>query len=358
MSGGGPCYTCRAEERINTPEDHPKMPLVLTAAAIAVLLLLIMRFEVHVFIALAVVSFLLALALGMPLADIVGSVEDGLGSTLASTGLIFGFGAILGKLLADAGGAQRISTTLVERFGQRWVQWAVVLASLILGVALFFEVGIVLLVPIVYQMAKQAEVNFLHLGLPMVTGLSVMHGFLPPHPGPTVIAEQYGANIGMVLLYGCIIAVPTAVIAGPAFTYVARRYVPSAFAKTDVGTLAKLGQGKQFDLADTPSFASSALTALFPVLLMFVSSVVSILRGTWGLPENWFFDGVELVGEPTTVMLLSVLLAVCTMGIARRIPMAQVMQSAEASVRAVGMLLLVLGISRFVQAGPRRRGSR
>lgn len=321
------------------------MPLVLTAAAIAVLLLLIMRFKVHVFIALSIVSFLLALALGMPLADIVESVEEGLGGTLASTGLIFGFGAILGKLLADAGGAQRISTTLVDRFGQRWVQWAVVLASLILGVALFFEVGIVLLVPIVYQMAKQAQVNFLYLGLPMATGLSVMHGFLPPHPGPTVIAEQYGANIGMVLLYGFVIAVPTAVIAGPVFTYFARQYVPSAFTKTDVGTLAKLGQGKQFDLSDTPSFASSALTALFPVLLMFTSAVVTILQGAWEVPDNWFFDAVGLVGEPTTVMLLSVLLAIYTMGIARKIPMTQVMQSAETSVKSVGMLLLILGIS-------------
>lgn len=321
------------------------MPLVLTTAAILVLLVLIMKFKVHVFIALALVSFLLALALGMPLPDIVGSIEDGLGSTLASTGLIFGFGAVLGKLLADAGGAQRISTTLVGRFGRRRIQWAVLLASLILGIALFFEVGIVLLVPIVYQMSKQANVNFLYLGLPMTVGLSVMHAFLPPHPGPTVIAGQYGANIGVVLLYGFAIAIPTAVIAGPVFTHFARKYAPSAFSRTDVGTLAKLGQGKQVDLADTPSFASSALTALFPVLLMLASSIVTLLQEALGLPENWFFGAVEMVGEPTAVMLLSVLLAVYTMGIARNIPMAQVMESAENSVKAVGMLLLILGIS-------------
>lgn len=321
------------------------MPLVLTAAAILTLLILIMKFKVHAFIALAIVSFLLALALGMPLPDIVDSIEDGLGSTLASTGLIFGFGAILGRLLADAGGAQRISTTLIVRFGQRRVQWAVVVAALILGVALFFEVGIVLLVPIVYQMSKQVKVNFLYLGLPMGTGLSVMHAFLPPHPGPTVIAEQYGANIGMVLLYGFVIAIPTAVIAGPVFTYFARTYIPTAFTKTDVGTLAKLGQGKQFDLENTPGFTSSTLTALFPVLLMLASSIVTILQKSMDLPKNWAFRVVELLGEPTTVMLLSVLLAIYTMGIARKIPMSQVMQSAESSVKAVGMLLLILGIS-------------
>ena len=321
------------------------MPLVLTAAAITVLLIMIMKFRVHAFIALAVVSFLLAMALGMPLPEIVGSIEDGLGNTLASTGLVFGFGAILGRLLADAGGAQRISTRLVDRFGRRRVQWAVVVAALILGIALFFEVGIVLLVPIVYQMAKQAKVDFLYLGLPMGTGLSVMHAFLPPHPGPTVIAEQYGANIGAVLLYGFVIAVPTAVIAGPVFTYFARKYIPSAFARTEVGVLAKLGQGKQFALADTPSFTSSTLTALFPVLLMFGSSILTLVQKATGLPKNWFFHAAELIGQPTTVMLLSVLLAIHTMGIARKIPMSQVMQSAEGSVKAVGMLLLILGIS-------------
>lgn len=321
------------------------MPLVITTLAILLLLVLVMKFRVHAFLALAIITFLLALALQVPLPDMVEAIEEGLGGTLATTGLIFGFGAILGKLLADAGGAQRISVTLVNRFGQRWVQWAVVAASLILGIALFFEVGIVLLVPIVYQMAKQAQVNLLYLGVPMVAGLSVMHAFLPPSPGPTVIAGQYGADLGMVLLYGFVIALPTAVIAGPVFTYFARKYVPSAFNKTQFGSLATLGEGKQLKLEETPSFASSAFTALFPVLLMFISSAATIIRDTMGLPGNPAFDVLDVLGQPTAVMMLSVLLAIYTMGIARRIPMRQMAESAETAVKAVGMILLILGIS-------------
>lgn len=322
------------------------MPLLITALAIVVLLVLIIKLRVHTLISLAIVSFLTALALGMPIKDVVSTVETGFGNTLASVGLIFGLGAILGKLIADSGGAQRIAETLVARFGQRYIQWAVVLVSMILGVALFFEVGIVLLVPIVYQMAKQVKLPLMFLGLPMATGLSVMHGFLPPHPGPTVIADQYGANLGMVLLYGIIIAIPTIVIAGPLFVMAARRYAPSAFDRDkQAGSLAVLGEGKQRALEDTPGFAVSALTALFPVLLMLASTITSLVREAAGVPDNIFFQIVEMLGKPTTVMLLAVLLAIYTMGIRRKIPMGTLMESAEGGVKAIGMLLMIIGVS-------------
>ncbi|GAB3555764.1 gluconate:H+ symporter [Spelaeicoccus albus] len=322
------------------------MPLVIVAAAIVVLLLLIIKFKVHTFIALVIVSFLTAIALGMPVSKIVESIEGGFGDTLASVGLIFGFGAILGKLIADSGGAQRIAETLVGKFGQRYIQWAVVLVALILGVALFFEVGIVLLVPIVYQMAKQVKLPLMYLGLPMATGLSVMHGFLPPHPGPTVIAAQYHANLGMVLLYGVIIAIPTVVIAGPLFTAVARKYAPGAFAMNKkAGVLATIGDAEQRDLEDTPGFGISALTALFPVILMMIATITDLVRQAAGVDDNLAFRIVAMIGKPSTVMLISVLFAVYTMGIHRKIPMSKLMESAESSVKAVGMLLLIIGVS-------------
>ena len=174
-----------------------------------------MKLNINTFIALIIVSFVVAVALGMPLDEVVDSIQGGLGDTLGSIALIFGFGAMLGKHVADAGGAQRIVVTLIDKFGEKRIQWAVVTASFIIGIALFFEVGLVLLIPIVFQIAKQLKVPLMYLGIPMTAALSVTHGFLPPHPGPTVIAEQYDANVGMVLIYGIIIAVPTVVIAGP-----------------------------------------------------------------------------------------------------------------------------------------------
>ncbi|NEU32033.1 gluconate permease [bacterium LRH843] len=319
------------------------MPLLIVALGIIVLLILIMKLNLNTFISLIVVSFLIAFALGMPFGEIVQTVQAGMGNTLGGIALVFGLGAILGKLIADAGGAQRIAMTLIDKFGEKRIQWAVVAAGFILGIALFFEVGLVLLIPIVYQISKQLKISFLWLGLPMATALSVTHAFLPPHPGPTVIAQQYGANIGLVLLYGFIIAIPTVILAGPLFAKVARKYAPSAFEREPEGSMTSIGEAKQFKLEDTPGFAISAFTALFPVLLMALSTIIVLFEQAMGLESNWFFDLVALIGAPTTVMLLSVLLALVTMGTARKIPMKQLMKSAETSISAIGMMLLILG---------------
>lgn len=319
------------------------MPLFIVALGVAVLLILIMKFNINTFISLIVVSFLIALALGMPLSEIVSTIEEGLGGTLGGIALVFGLGAILGKLIADSGGAQRIAMTLIDKFGEKRIQWAVVAVGFVLGIALFFEVGLVLLIPIVYQISKQLNMQFLWLGLPMATALSVTHAFLPPHPGPTVIAQEYGANVGLVLLYGFIIAIPTVIIAGPLFTKYARKFVPTAFEKEPTGSMASIGEAKQFKLEDTPSFAISSFTALFPVILMGIATIVGLIQEGMGHEGNWFFDAVGMLGKPTMVMLISVLLALYTMGVARKIPMKQLMASAENAVAAIGMMLLILG---------------
>jgi gluconate:H+ symporter, GntP family len=319
------------------------MPLVIVALGIIVLLVLIMKFNMNTFISLIVVSFMIAFALGMPLNEIVGTIQAGMGNTLGGIALVFGLGAILGKLIADAGGAQRIAMTLIDKFGEKRIQWAVLAAGFILGIALFFEVGLVLLIPIVYQISKQLRISFLWLGLPMTTALSVTHAFLPPHPGPTVIAQQYGANVGLVLLYGFLIAIPIVIIAGPLFTIIARKLVPSAFEREPSGSMASIGNAKQFNLEDTPGFGISAFTALFPVILMALATIVVLFEDAMGLSGNWFFDLIGVIGAPTTVMLLSVLLALVTMGTARKIPMKQLMKSAETSIAAIGMMLLILG---------------
>ncbi|KAB7706281.1 gluconate permease [Bacillus aerolatus] len=318
------------------------MPLVIVALGIVVLLVLIMKFNMNTFISLVVVSFLIALALGMPISEIVASVQSGMGNTLGGIALVFGLGAILGKLIADAGGAQRIAMTLINQFGEKKIQWAVVAAGFILGIALFFEVGLVLLIPIVYQISKHLKISFLWLGMPMATALSVTHAFLPPHPGPTVIAQEFGANVGLVLVYGFIIAIPTVIIAGPLFTKFARKFAPSAFEKEPTGSMASIGNAKQFKLEDTPGFGISAFTALFPVILMAFSTIVTLFQDELNLPVL-FIDIVKMIGAPTTVMLLSVLLAIYTMGVARKIPMKQLMQSAETSIASIGMMLLILG---------------
>lgn len=206
-------------------------PLFTVAIAIIILLVLIMGLKLNTFISLIIVAFLTALMLGMPLDKVVATIEAGMGGTLGHIALIFGLGAMLGKLLADGGGATRIAHTLIDKFGLKHIQWAVVVASFIIGIALFFEVGLVLLIPIVYTIAKETKLPALYLGIPMAAALSVTHGFLPPHPGPVMIAKEYGANLGEVLIYGFIIAIPVAIIAGPLFTKLAKKIAPTAFTR-------------------------------------------------------------------------------------------------------------------------------
>ncbi|MGD6816373.1 GntP family permease [Metabacillus sp. 113a] len=317
------------------------MPLVIVAAGILVLLLLIMGLKLNTFVSLIIVSFLVAIALGMPLPDIAKTIEAGLGGTLGHLALIFGLGAMLGKLIADSGGAQRIAMTLVNKFGEKNIQWAIVVSSFIIGVALFFEVGLVLLIPIVFAISRELKVSILYLGIPMAAALSVTHGFLPPHPGPTVIAGEYGANLGEVLLYGFIIAIPTVIIAGPLFTKMAKKLVPASFTKT--GSIASLGEQKEFKLEDTPGFGISVFTAILPVILMSIATIITLTQETLGIEDNFGLAIVRFVGEASMAILISLLVAIYTMGLARNIPIKDIMNSCSAAITQIGMMLLIIG---------------
>ncbi|MCY8542973.1 GntP family permease [Bacillus haynesii] len=317
------------------------MPLVIVAIGIVALLLLIMGLKLNTFVSLIIVSFGIALALGMPLDDIVKTIEEGLGGTLGHIALIFGLGAMLGKLIADSGGAQRIAMTLVNKFGEKNIQWAVVIASFIIGVALFFEVGLVLLIPIVFAISRELKISILYLGIPMTAALSVTHGFLPPHPGPTAIAGELGANIGEVLLYGIIVAIPTVLLAGPLFTKLAKKIVPQSFEK--MGSIASLGEQKTFKLEETPAFGISVFTAMLPVIIMSISTVITLIQETMGLADNSLLAAVRLIGNASTSMVISLLVAIYTMGIARKIPIKQVMDSCSTAITQIGMMLLIIG---------------
>ncbi|NTU25635.1 gluconate permease GntP [Bacillus tequilensis] len=317
------------------------MPLIIVALGILALLLLIMGLKLNTFISLLIVSFGVALALGMPFDKVVSSIEEGIGGTLGHIALIFGLGAMLGKLIADSGGAQRIAMTLVNKFGEKNIQWAVVIASFIIGIALFFEVGLVLLIPIVFAISRELKISILYLGIPMVAALSVTHGYLPPHPGPTAIAGEYGANIGEVLLYGFIVAVPTVFIAGPLFTKFAKKIVPASFAKN--GNITSLGTQKTFKLEETPGFGISVFTAMLPIIIMSVATIINLLQETIGFADNGVLAFIRLIGNASTAMIISLLVAVYTMGIRRNIPVKTVMDSCSTAISQIGMMLLIIG---------------
>ncbi|UXS30046.1 gluconate:H+ symporter [Staphylococcus delphini] len=316
-------------------------PLLSVAIAIIVLLILIMKLQLNTFVALVITAMVTGILLGMPFDKIVATIETGMGGTLGHIALIFGLGAMLGKLLADGGGATQIADTLISKLGKKYVHWAMVIASFIIGIALFFEVGLVLLIPLVFTIAKRMNVSQLKIGMPMVTALSVTHGFLPPHPGPVVIAKELGANIGEVLLYGFIVAIPVTIIAGPVFAKMAPRLTPTAFQRE--GDISSLGATKSFKDEELPSFGLSTLTALLPVLLMLFATLWQLISGHEGKAHNTLESIIYFIGSAGTAMLIAVVFAIFSMGIRRDIPTKQVMNTLTQAIYPIGMMLLIIG---------------
>lgn len=238
---------------------------------------------------------------------------------------------MLGKLMAESGGAQRIATTLINVFGREKVKWAVCLTGFIVGIALFYEIGFVLLIPLVFTIAAEAKIPLLEVGIPMAAALSVTHGFLPPHPGPTAIAIIYNADIGTTLVYGAIIAIPTAIVAGPLYYNLTKDINP----EIPKG----LYNPKIFKDDEMPGFGVSVFTALVPVVLMAASAIAKL-----ALPEaSGARHILTFLGQPDMALTIAVAIAIYTFGLGRGKKMDEVMKIVQDAVLAIAMILLIVG---------------
>ena len=201
--------------------------MVWALLGIATVVVLITAFKVHPFIALILGSGVVGLGSGLAAADVIKNFETGFGTTLGGVGILVALGTMLGKLLADSGGADRIVDTIVGRAGERRLPWAMALIAMIVGIPLFFEVGVVLLIPVIFLVARRANTSIIRVGIPALAGLSVMHGLVPPHPGPLIAINALNANLGQTLAYGLLVAIPTVIIAGPLYGgWIGRRVNP------------------------------------------------------------------------------------------------------------------------------------
>lgn len=306
------------------------MPLFIVAIGVALLLLLMIGFKLNGFISLVLVSLVVGIMEGMPIQNVVNSVKNGVGGTLGSLALILGFGAMLGKLMAESGAAQRIAVTLIDKFGKKRIQWAVVITGFIVGIALFYEVGFVLLIPLVFTIAASADIPLLYIGVPMAAALSVTHGFLPPHPGPTAIAGVYKADLGKTLLYGIVLAIPTVIIAGPLFTKFLKNMehpIPT-----------NLYNPKIFKDEEMPSFGVSIFTGLIPVILMAIAAFANMY-----LPAKSQVRLISnFIGDPVIALLISVLVAIFTFGLNTGKKMPEVMKIVSESIASIAMILLII----------------
>ncbi|WP_075181805.1 gluconate transporter [Pantoea sp. 1.19] len=307
------------------------MPLVIVAVGVLLLLLLMVRLKLNGFIALILVALAVGIMQGMPVDEVIAAIKKGVGSTLGSLALIMGFGAMLGKLLSDCGGAQRIATTLIDKFGVKHIQWAVVLTGFTVGFALFYEVGFVLLLPLVFTIAASARIPLLYVGVPMAAALSVTHGFLPPHPGPTAIATLFHADMGKTLLYGTLLGIPTVILAGPVFA--------RCLKGIDKPVPPGLWNPKTFSDDEMPGFAVSVWTALVPVILMAIRAVAEMILPAGHALLPW----AEFFGDPVMATLIAVLIAIFTFGLNRGRSMDEVMETLSSSIKIIAMMLLIIG---------------
>ncbi len=308
------------------------MPIVFICIGVILLLLLMVVFKLNAFISLVIVGLLVGIMEGMSPNEAMASITSGLGGTLGSLTLVLGFGGMLGKLMADSGGAQRIAVTLIKAFGKKRVQLAAVLTAFIVGIALFFETGVVVLIPLVFTIAAEASVPILYIGMPVVAALITMHGFVPPHPGPTAVAGIYDANLGKTLLYGIIIAIPAVIISGPLYT--------KLFKKEDLEVEIPKGlfNPKHFTEEEMPGFGISVFTALIPVILIAFQAIVEIV-----MPNSSLVPTAQFLGNPGIALLIAVIVAIYTFGLNRGKKMPELMDSITQSVSSIAMILLIIG---------------
>lgn len=328
---------------------HDTRVLIVAAVGIAIIVVLIVWVKMHAFLALTIGSLFVGLASGIAANKITGSYEAGVGSVLGYVGVLIALGAMLGKLLADSGGADRVVATLL-RGREVTLPWKMALIAGIIGIPMFFEIGLVLLIPVVMLAVRRSGSKAMRLGIPALAGLSVLHGFIPPHPGPLAAIGALKANVGITLALGLVVAVPCVIVAGPLFARIAARMVPigaagAALAVTG-GSKATAGEksggnggddtasgggdgggggaggalaaaempgGAQDPTATrTPSFAWTLVTILSPVVLMLIKAASDI----WMSESAPGYDVLQFIGDPVVALLIAVLLAMVTFGTA------------------------------------------
>jgi Gnt-I system high-affinity gluconate transporter len=294
--------------------------------AVGLLTIMIAWGKVQPLLAFVVAAMAAALMLGMPLAKIPGVIEKGIGDLLGSLVVVICLGAVFGKLIADSGAARRIAISLIDTLGPSRMPVAMTVTGFVVGLPLYYNVGFVLMIPLIFSLVYQSGRPAVALGMPLLAGLSIAHGFLPPHPSPTALVAAVHADLGTTLLYGMVVAIPTLIIAGPLFAMTLKHIKAQP---------AAIFRSEPKPVHDLPGAFASFFTALLPVLLLGASTLVTLLR-----PE--LAHSLVFLSSPLVVMLVSYVVAIFLLGTSRGQSLPQVMGSAQEALREIAPILLII----------------
>ncbi|GGB38218.1 gluconate transporter [Lentibacillus populi] len=306
--------------------------IIVALASIFLLLFLVIRTKLHAFVALLLVSLLVGIAAGMPLSGVIESIESGMGGTLGFVAVVVGLGAMFGKMLEISGGAERLAQTLINKFGEDKSQWALGITGFIVAIPVFFDVGFIILVPIIYGLAKKTGKSLLYYGIPLLAGLAVTHSFIPPTPGPIAVAKLIHADLGWVILFGAIAGIPSMIIAGPIFgKYIAKKI------HADIPDYQKIEE-QEFD-QELPSFAMIASLIFIPLVLILANTLSGVILDEGNTIRSIF----TFLGHPFVALTIATLLTFYFLGVKRGYSRESVQDIATKALEPAGIIILVTG---------------
>jgi GntP family gluconate:H+ symporter len=303
---------------------------------IAVIVVLITVVHLHPFLSLIFGALAVGMVAGENLEKVLKSFSDGFGSTAASVGILIALGAMFAKLLADSGGADEIVDTIVGHASPRALPWAMALVGAIIGLPMFFEIGLVLLMPVIYLVSRRSQLSLVTVGIPALAGLSAMHGFVPPHPGPLAAISLLHADLGLTLAFGVVVAIPTIIVAGPLFGKLAGRCVvvqaPDTFGSGELSS-------EESGHARRPSFRVTLFSVLLPVVLMLGKALVDIFIDN---ENQWFRITFDVLGTPLVALLIAVIVGIFTLGRGAGMSRTDVMKCVESGLPPVAGIILIV----------------
>ncbi|MFD3003456.1 GntP family permease [Pontibacter toksunensis] len=311
--------------------------LIITVLSILLLLVLVMRLKIHAFISLLLASAFVGLAAGMPFMELIRSLQAGMGSILGFIAIVVGLGAILGKLLEVSGGAETLAHYIIKAFGESRTTWALMLTGFIVSIPVFLDVGFIILVPIVYALAKKSGLSLLTFAIPLLAGMAVTHSFIPPTPGPVAVAEILNAPLGWVIGIGIVVGLPAAVLAGPVFgKYISKRII--------VGPPDFVEYNAEKVLASRQDFWTILFIIVLPLFLILIATSLDMVVGMGELSgENYWVTLFQFLGHPFAALTIATLVAAYFLGIRKGYKAKQLLEFSDKALAPAGLIILITG---------------